>query len=36
MVAAYLVGTRGTARHALILGRFVTVTHTSAWSPSGS
>jgi ABC-type nickel/cobalt efflux system permease component RcnA len=28
MVAAYLVGTRGTARHALILGLFVTVTHT--------
>jgi len=28
MVAAYLVGTRGTARHALILGAFVTVTHT--------
>jgi ABC-type nickel/cobalt efflux system permease component RcnA len=29
MVAAYLVGTRGTARHALILGAFVTVTHTA-------
>ena len=28
MVAAYLVGTRGTARHALLLGLFVTVTHT--------
>jgi ABC-type nickel/cobalt efflux system permease component RcnA len=28
MVAAYLVGTRGTARHAFILGLFVTVTHT--------
>jgi ABC-type nickel/cobalt efflux system permease component RcnA len=28
MVAAYLVGTRGTARHALLLGAFVTVTHT--------
>jgi len=28
MVAAYLVGTRGTARHALVLGLFVTVTHT--------
>jgi len=28
MVAAYLVGTRGTARHALILGAFVTITHT--------
>jgi ABC-type nickel/cobalt efflux system permease component RcnA len=28
MVAAYLVGTRGTARHALALGLTVTVTHT--------
>lgn len=28
MVAAYLVGSRGTARHAVILGLFVTVTHT--------
>jgi len=28
MVAAYLVGTRGTARHALGLGATVTVTHT--------
>jgi nickel/cobalt transporter (NicO) family protein len=28
MVAAYLVGTRGTARHALGLGLTVTVTHT--------
>lgn len=28
MVAAYLVGTRGTTRHALLLGLFVTVTHT--------
>jgi ABC-type nickel/cobalt efflux system permease component RcnA len=28
MVAAYLVGTRGTARHAVLLGVFVTVTHT--------
>ena len=28
MVAAYLVGTRGTARHALLLGAFVTATHT--------
>lgn len=28
MVAAYLVGTRGTARHALLLGLFVTITHT--------
>jgi ABC-type nickel/cobalt efflux system permease component RcnA len=28
MVAAYLVGTRGTARHALALGATVTVTHT--------
>jgi ABC-type nickel/cobalt efflux system permease component RcnA len=28
MVAAYLVGTRGTARHALALGGTVTVTHT--------
>lgn len=28
MVAAYLVGTRGTARHAVILGLFVTITHT--------
>ncbi len=29
MVAAYLVGTRGTARHAVILGATVTVTHTA-------
>jgi nickel/cobalt exporter len=29
MAAAYLVGTRGTARHALALGATVTVTHTS-------
>jgi nickel/cobalt transporter (NicO) family protein len=28
MVAAYLVGTRGTARHALALGGTVTITHT--------
>lgn len=28
MVAAYLVGTRGTARHAVMLGATVTVTHT--------
>jgi ABC-type nickel/cobalt efflux system permease component RcnA len=28
MVAAYLVGTRGTARHAIALGLAVTVTHT--------
>jgi ABC-type nickel/cobalt efflux system permease component RcnA len=28
MVAAYLVGTRGTARHAIALGGIVTVTHT--------
>jgi hypothetical protein len=28
MVAAYLVGTRGTARHAIALGLTVTVTHT--------
>src|SRR4051795_8077423 len=28
MVAAYLVGTRGTARHAVALGVTVTVTHT--------
>jgi ABC-type nickel/cobalt efflux system permease component RcnA len=28
MVAAYLIGTRGTARHALGLGAIVTVTHT--------
>jgi nickel/cobalt transporter (NicO) family protein len=28
MVAAYLVGTRGTARHAIGLGATVTVTHT--------
>ena len=28
MVAAYLVGTRGTARHAVALGLAVTVTHT--------
>ncbi|HET8948915.1 MAG TPA: sulfite exporter TauE/SafE family protein [Solirubrobacteraceae bacterium] len=29
MVAAYLVGTRGTARHAVALGAAVTVTHTA-------
>ena len=29
MVAAYLAGTRGQARHALILGGTVTVTHTA-------
>jgi nickel/cobalt transporter (NicO) family protein len=29
MVAAYLVGTRGTARHALALGAIVTVAHTA-------
>jgi len=29
MVAAYLVGSRGTARHALLLGVTVTVTHTA-------
>ncbi len=29
MVAAYLVGTRGTARHALVLGATVTVAHTA-------
>jgi len=28
MVAAYLVGTRGTARHAIALGGIVTITHT--------
>ena len=28
MVAAYLVGTRGTARHAIALGATVTITHT--------
>ena len=28
MVAAYLIGTRGTARHAVALGAIVTVTHT--------
>ncbi|MDQ3631453.1 MAG: sulfite exporter TauE/SafE family protein [Actinomycetota bacterium] len=28
MVAAYLVGTRGTSRHAVVLGAVVTVTHT--------
>ncbi len=28
MVAAYLVGSRGTARHAVILGIIVTITHT--------
>ena len=28
MVAAYLVGAHGTARHAFLLGLFVTVTHT--------
>ena len=30
MVAAYLVGSRGTPRHALILGLTVTATHTAA------
>ncbi len=30
VVAAYLVGSRGTARHALLLGLTVTVTHTAA------
>jgi len=29
MVAAYLVGTRGTARHAVALGVTVTVAHTA-------
>ena len=29
LVAAYLVGSRGTARHALFLGATVTVTHTA-------
>ena len=29
MVAAYLVGTRGTARHAVALGLVVTITHTA-------
>jgi nickel/cobalt transporter (NicO) family protein len=29
MVAAYLVGTRGTARHAAALGAIVTITHTA-------
>ncbi len=28
MVAAYLVGTRGTSRHAVVLGATVTITHT--------
>jgi nickel/cobalt transporter (NicO) family protein len=28
MVAAYLIGTRGTARHAVSLGAIVTITHT--------
>ena len=36
MVAAYLVGTRGTARHAVRSGATVTVTHTAASSRSGS
>ena len=30
MVAGYLVGSRGTPRHALILGLTVTATHTAA------
>lgn len=30
IVAAYLVGSRGTARHALLLGTTVTATHTSS------
>jgi ABC-type nickel/cobalt efflux system permease component RcnA len=30
VVAAYLVGSRGTARHAVLLGIIVTVTHTAA------
>jgi nickel/cobalt exporter len=29
IVAAYLVGTKGTARHAFILGMIVTITHTA-------
>ena len=29
MVAAYLVGTRGTPRHAVALGAIVTITHTA-------
>jgi nickel/cobalt exporter len=29
MVAAYLVGTRGTARHAVVLGATVTIAHTA-------
>ena len=36
MVAAYLVGSRGTPRHAAILGATVTITHTSPSSPSAS
>ncbi|MBA3745899.1 MAG: hypothetical protein H0W96_00140 [Solirubrobacterales bacterium] len=28
MVAAYLIGTRGTSRHAIVLGAVVTITHT--------
>lgn len=30
VVAAYLIGSRGTARHALLLGSVVTLTHTSS------
>jgi nickel/cobalt exporter len=30
MVAAYLVGSRGTARHAVLLGAFVTITHVTS------
>lgn len=30
LVAAYLIGSRGTARHALLLGLVVTATHTSS------
>ena len=36
MVAAYLVGTKGTPRHALLLGGTVTVAHTAGVFASGS
>ena len=36
MVAAYLAGSRGTARHAFALGATVTVAHTATVSRSGS
>jgi ABC-type nickel/cobalt efflux system permease component RcnA len=36
IVAAYLVGSRGTARHALLLGLIVTVSHTAGFFALGA